>query len=150
MAIVFAICTFKKYKNVGAIFEWIIALVFTCYVLTFFVDLYPAWHAKQAISNEEMGTVDAGDYRNEYAGAYEAQDHGAVPQAVPPPRSDFDSRNGTMSSDYDYINGAAGGGSMSANGATNGNYVNGSTRQGGVLVEHAGPGFNKVEPSRNF
>lgn len=151
MAIVFVVCTFKKNKNVGAVFEWIIALIFTFYVLTFFIDLYPAWHAKQAVSNEEMGTVDAGDYsRNEYAGAYEAQDRGAVPQAVPPPRSDYDSRNGTMSSDYGHTNGAVGGGYTSANGAVNGNYVNGNTRQEGVLIEHAGPGFDKVEPSRNF
>lgn len=38
----------------AAVFEWIIALVFTFYVLTFLVDFLPAVRATQAHSNQEM------------------------------------------------------------------------------------------------
>ena len=41
LAIVFAVMTFRDDKNVGAVVEWVIALVFTGFVLTFFVDLWP-------------------------------------------------------------------------------------------------------------
>ena len=54
LAIVFAVTTFNGRQNVGAIFEWIIAFVFTFYVLTFFVDLLPAARSTQERSNAEL------------------------------------------------------------------------------------------------
>jgi len=42
LAIVFGVCLYKKKQNVGAIVEWIIAFVFTFYVLSFFIDLRPS------------------------------------------------------------------------------------------------------------
>ncbi|KAL9138678.1 MAG: hypothetical protein Q9175_000114 [Cornicularia normoerica] len=53
-AIVFAATMFDHQQNTGAIFEWIIAFVFTFYVLTFFVDLLPAARSSQEHSNAEL------------------------------------------------------------------------------------------------
>ena len=53
-AIIFAVTTFDGKQNVAAIFEWIIAFVFTFYVLTFFVDLLPAARSTQELSNAEL------------------------------------------------------------------------------------------------
>ncbi|KAK3181065.1 hypothetical protein K4F52_007606 [Lecanicillium sp. MT-2017a] len=46
LAIVFAGTTFTKHPNIAAIFEWVIAAVFTFYILSFFIDLYPAIFTK--------------------------------------------------------------------------------------------------------
>lgn len=54
LAIVFAVCAFDRQKNIAAVFEWIIALVFTFYVLTFSIDLLPATRSKQENSNVEL------------------------------------------------------------------------------------------------
>lgn len=53
-AIIFAVTTFDGRQNVAAIFEWIIAFIFTFYVLTFFVDLLPAARSTQEHSNAEL------------------------------------------------------------------------------------------------
>ena len=53
LAVVFAVTTFNKRQNVAGVFEWVIALVFTFYVLTFFVDLLPAARSKQEHANVE-------------------------------------------------------------------------------------------------
>ena len=53
-AIIFAVATFDEQENVGAVFEWIIALVFTFYVLTFFIDLLPAARTTQEQTNAEL------------------------------------------------------------------------------------------------
>ncbi|CAK7568625.1 MAG: hypothetical protein SEPTF4163_006621 [Sporothrix epigloea] len=44
LAIVFVSLTFSHHTNGGAIVEWIIALIFTFYVFSFTIDLYPAVH----------------------------------------------------------------------------------------------------------
>ncbi|KAL8831370.1 MAG: hypothetical protein Q9191_000896 [Dirinaria sp. TL-2023a] len=154
-AVVFIATNFKNQSNIAAVFEWVIALIFTFYVLTFFIDLLPAWHDAQHSTNVEMGMVDgeggaanrgegAADYsRNEYAGAYEAQDRRAVPQPVPASRTDYGSPNSTMTSAY--TNGT---GTMDGGRGGGGSYANGGAT--GPAIEHAGPGYNKVQPGRNF
>ena len=55
---------FTKQQNVAAVFEWVIALIFTFYVLTFFVDLLPAARDTQMRTNVErlhMRDVDNGN-----------------------------------------------------------------------------------------
>ncbi|KAI9844072.1 MAG: hypothetical protein M1838_002328 [Thelocarpon superellum] len=42
LAIAFGVCLYKKNSNPGAVLEWLIALIFTFYILTFFLDLLPA------------------------------------------------------------------------------------------------------------
>ena len=130
--------------------------------MTFFVDLFPAWHAKQAVSNTEMGHVDGangdGGYgaeadcsRNEYAGAYEAQDRRAAPQAVPPSRTDYSTTSRTLSSGYSRANGGTAESEYAnANRGLHRDYVYQNVGQDEVMMEHAGPGFDKVEPARNF
>lgn len=53
-AVIFAATTFDGEQNVAAVFEWIVAFVFTFYVLTFFVDLLPAARSTQEHSNAEL------------------------------------------------------------------------------------------------
>lgn len=52
LAIVFVSTSFKHHQNIAAVFEWVIALIFTGYVLTFFIDLLPAARSTQAKTNE--------------------------------------------------------------------------------------------------
>lgn len=42
LAIAFAATSFTSQRNVAAVLEWIIALIFTLWVLSFFIDLLPA------------------------------------------------------------------------------------------------------------
>jgi hypothetical protein len=42
LAIAFVACTFKGRYNPGAVLEWVIAFIFSAYVFSFYVDLYPA------------------------------------------------------------------------------------------------------------
>ncbi|KAM0802820.1 Frag1/DRAM/Sfk1 family-domain-containing protein [Usnea florida] len=53
-AIIFAATSFNSKQNVAAVFEWIVAFVFTFYVLTFFIDLLPAARSTQEHSNAEL------------------------------------------------------------------------------------------------
>ncbi|KAK4229830.1 Frag1/DRAM/Sfk1 family-domain-containing protein [Podospora fimiseda] len=46
LAIAFVSCTFTKHYNAGAVLEWIIAFIFSAYVFSFAVDLYPAVKTK--------------------------------------------------------------------------------------------------------
>ncbi|KAK3995635.1 putative frag1 dram sfk1 family protein [Cladorrhinum sp. PSN332] len=46
LAIAFVSCTFTKHYNAGAVLEWIIAFIFSAYVFSFVVDLYPAVKTK--------------------------------------------------------------------------------------------------------
>ncbi|KAI9880412.1 MAG: hypothetical protein M1830_003452 [Pleopsidium flavum] len=63
MAIAFVVCTFRTSKNAGAVLEWVVALIFTFYVLTFFVDLLPAVRTKHHASSApqlELGHTNGG------------------------------------------------------------------------------------------
>jgi len=76
LAVIFVAMTFTRRKNVGAVFgmrspvlpynqitalttvtEWIISLVFTFYVLSFSIDLFPAAKDKQLKGNLEQGEL---------------------------------------------------------------------------------------------
>jgi len=46
LAIGFGVCLFKGRQNPGAILEWIISFVFTFYILTFLIDLFPVVRTK--------------------------------------------------------------------------------------------------------
>ncbi|KAL9605076.1 MAG: hypothetical protein Q9219_000010 [cf. Caloplaca sp. 3 TL-2023] len=69
LAAVFVGTSFTSHKSIAAVFEWIIALIFTFYVLTFSVDLLPASRDHQKITNLEMGHVDqtTAQHQNGYA-----------------------------------------------------------------------------------
>ncbi|OIW30246.1 hypothetical protein CONLIGDRAFT_360191 [Coniochaeta ligniaria NRRL 30616] len=42
LAIAFAACNFKKASNAAAVLEWAVAFIFSFYVFSFYVDLFPA------------------------------------------------------------------------------------------------------------
>jgi len=46
LAVAFGVLTFTDRKNIAAYFEWIISLIFTFYVLSFVIDLWPARRTK--------------------------------------------------------------------------------------------------------
>ena len=86
----------------------------------------------------EMGRFDGADDHNnagypDYTGQYEAQDQTAVAQPVPQPV--YGQNTSTMTS-------------------TLTSYTNGSAEHSGLgngmAIEHAGPGYDKVQTSRNF
>ena len=69
--------TTDKHINVGAVLEWVIALIFTGYIFSFMVDLIPAVrnHHMQSHYTERKSVVDGsgsdmeahpGDYSNGY------------------------------------------------------------------------------------
>jgi len=58
---VFIATNFKKIWNVAAVFEWIVAFVFTFYVLSFFIDLIPAVHGKHYASKQTAMEMEAND-----------------------------------------------------------------------------------------
>lgn len=63
LAIIFVVCSYHGKRNVAAVFEWIISLVFTFYVLTFFIDLLPAFNDRQHIATEQQ---DMAEYARTY------------------------------------------------------------------------------------
>ncbi|GJN74620.1 tyrosine kinase protein [Purpureocillium lilacinum] len=46
LAIVFAATTFTHHSDIAAVFEWVIAFIFTFYILSFVIDLLPAIHTR--------------------------------------------------------------------------------------------------------
>jgi hypothetical protein len=38
--------TFTRHYDIGAVFEWVIAFIFSLYIFSFAIDLYPAVHTK--------------------------------------------------------------------------------------------------------
>ncbi len=59
LAIVFGVMTFRKSRNVAAVVEWVISLIFTFWVLSFAVDLWPAVKGLQ----EEVEAAEEGRVR---------------------------------------------------------------------------------------
>ncbi|KAK4044752.1 Frag1/DRAM/Sfk1 family-domain-containing protein [Parachaetomium inaequale] len=49
LAVAFVACTFTRHYNPGAVLEWIIAFIFSAYVFSFYVDLYPAAATKHQV-----------------------------------------------------------------------------------------------------
>jgi hypothetical protein len=47
------VSNFNGHYNTAAILEWIVALVYTFYVLSFFMDFIPAIHSKQGRQSHE-------------------------------------------------------------------------------------------------
>lgn len=42
LAVAFAATSFTKNYNIAAVLEWVVALIFTLYIISFIIDLYPA------------------------------------------------------------------------------------------------------------
>lgn len=50
LAVAFAVTQRVRARNAAAIIEWVIALIFTFYVFSFFIDLYPAIYTRDRAS----------------------------------------------------------------------------------------------------
>jgi len=70
LAIAFAVCTFKGNTNAGAVLEWAIAFIFSFYVFSFYVDLYPAVYTR------ESGGYKTTSPRNRYVASREMESAG--------------------------------------------------------------------------
>lgn len=76
-AVVFVSTNWSNNQNVAAVFEWIIAFIFTFYILSFVIDLLPAVRTKahtmrfvknlkhdMESSNSQEGSVQMGQHQN--------------------------------------------------------------------------------------
>ena len=63
----FASTSFTHNANVAAIFEWIIAFIFTFYVASFIIDLGPAVHTKRKADRFEKHSHDVEESGNGHA-----------------------------------------------------------------------------------
>ncbi|KAL7928616.1 Frag1/DRAM/Sfk1 family domain-containing protein [Trichoderma chlorosporum] len=76
LAIVFVATNWSNNKNVAAVFEWIIAFIFTFYILSFIIDLLPAIHTKAPAARfsksheHEMESADSQDGNSDQVGSY--------------------------------------------------------------------------------
>jgi hypothetical protein len=46
LAIAFGVCTYKGIFDAGAVLEWTIAFIFSFYIFSFCIDLWPAIHTR--------------------------------------------------------------------------------------------------------
>ncbi|PHH64916.1 hypothetical protein CDD81_3773 [Ophiocordyceps australis] len=53
LAIAFAVSSWTKHRNLAAVFEWIVAFIFTLYVLSYVLDLLPAAHTRHPAARFE-------------------------------------------------------------------------------------------------
>lgn len=59
LAIIFASCSYTGHTNVAAVFEWIVSFIFTFYILSFVIDLYPAVGTRDPAARFEKSRFDA-------------------------------------------------------------------------------------------
>ncbi|KAI1853491.1 hypothetical protein JX265_004178 [Neoarthrinium moseri] len=87
LAIAFAVSNFRKMYNVAAILEWVIAFIFSFYVFSFYIDLYPA-----AKTSRGMGFKTAGMNTSPSPRQMEERGFGAEPAYAGNPRYTEDSQ----------------------------------------------------------
>lgn len=81
LAVVFASTNFTKHRNVAAVFEWIVAFVFTFYVLSYIVDLRPAVHTRRASARfDKPGDMEMGKNPDGQAVVNGVNGHGVTPE----------------------------------------------------------------------
>lgn len=73
LAIAFGVCNFKKASNAAAVLEWAVAFIFTFYILSFYVDLFPAVRTRHAggagFKSHDANIRHAADRQMEEAGS---------------------------------------------------------------------------------
>lgn len=73
LAIAFVCCNWAGNRNAAAVLEWLIAFIFTFYVFSFFVDLYPAVRTRKT-----AGYASASDRYNASRNMEETGSHGPL------------------------------------------------------------------------
>ncbi|KAF2405523.1 hypothetical protein EJ06DRAFT_468438 [Trichodelitschia bisporula] len=148
LAIAFGVANKTKHYNTGAILEWVIALVYTFYVLSFFVDFIPAVRTKhhQSVETAESAAVRhaSGQSGTEPLAMNTSMGHHSQPAAAYYGNGHAEAYgNGHTSAEY-------GNGHHSANygnGHTSANYGNGYANGYGNGYSKQG---NGVVPAQNF
>jgi hypothetical protein len=90
LAVAFVACSVTKNYNIAAIFEWIVSFVFTLYIISFFIDLYPAIRTKAPharFSKPVPGDMEQAS--TEYQGYGNGSNHYRQPQPAPHHGSNF-------------------------------------------------------------
>ncbi|KAI9848737.1 MAG: hypothetical protein M1837_006824 [Sclerophora amabilis] len=87
LAIAYGCCLYKNRPNEGAVLEWVIALIFTVFPLSFFVDLLPAVRFKhhRELYQGESNTAEQGMAHNGVA--HQPQNGGYHSNGHPPKNS---------------------------------------------------------------
>lgn len=128
LAIGFGVTEYRRSYNTSGILEWIVALVYFFYVLSFFIDFVPAVHTKHHQSREtsEMAMVNDAE-----SGHHFASDN-ATPRYGPnvPVAHHGAPMNGYANGYANGANGYANGTNGYANAPTNGYYANGTNGNG--------------------
>jgi hypothetical protein len=114
LAVAFVACTFTKHYNPGAVLEWVIAFIFSFYVFSFYIDLYPAAATKQqlAVSGNGRGGLKmrlapgggGGEKQTPIRGRYDAsgemEEATGSDETVGAPRAAHGRRSGVMPSNF--------------------------------------------------
>jgi len=107
LAIAFAVIHFRGNPNTAAIIEWVVALIYTGWVLSFCVDLYPASHTgkhhggekfvdpEENIGGSGVQEQGAGDYNPRYSGATLPSDAATSPYHGDGSRTNYGGYRGT-------------------------------------------------------
>jgi len=117
LAIAFGVCNFKHASNAAAVLEWAIAFIFSFYVFSFYVDLFPAVHTRHAGHGSNQGFKSADPAVRRQADR-DMEEAGSDRHLNGP----FDHRDGGRHSDNGYADGHVDGGYHGQNG---GRYANG-------------------------
>ncbi|MCJ1406708.1 hypothetical protein MMC19_000775 [Ptychographa xylographoides] len=151
LAVCFGVLTFDGHTQQAAVFEWVIALIFTFWVLSFFIDLLPAAKSKHGHGNSaRVPQVEMG---HGSGGAHLVNGNGA------PYTNGYSTTTTTHSNGDVYTNGGptAYGPGKTTEGYTEGNglYTNGAAnaygngRVDGYADGYRGTGVTN-KPSQNF
>ncbi|KAK3378042.1 Frag1/DRAM/Sfk1 family-domain-containing protein [Podospora didyma] len=95
LAIAFVSCTFTAHYNAGAVLEWVIAFIFSFYVFSFYVDLYPAVRTKNGTTG---GYRTTGAIKSRYSAAQRGGGVGARDMAMAMEEGDTSDRHLTSHS----------------------------------------------------
>lgn len=87
LAVVFASCSYTEHYNVAAIFEWMVAFIYTLWAFSFVLDLLPAVqtarHVPQGLKDAEKNLENGGHHNGVTQG-----DNGVNDYGVPAERGD--------------------------------------------------------------
>ncbi|MCJ1418064.1 hypothetical protein MMC32_004409 [Xylographa parallela] len=115
LAVVFGVLSYDGHTQQAAVFEWIVALIFTFWVLSFFVDLLPAAHTKRSGAGKTDGAP-ALEMGSGSGGAHVVNSHG---YAHPNGNGYTHTTTTTTTNGNSYTNGQANG--YTTNGYSSGN-----------------------------
>lgn len=82
LSIGFAVCLGTSKSRTGAVLEWIIAFIFTLYVLTFFFDLRPKARTKELLAKEKAMNDGMGEREASEEGRRAAAEEGSDEESV--------------------------------------------------------------------